>query len=558
MINVSLGTAAGKLEADKVDWKSISKDKVTSLRQLFGQAGANAGREAGLKVGKLAFSKLEAEVIRTEVRKVAIAAAEKYAIKAREFHKMAVRIAEESGAKYGAMVGEEEGAEGGEENGGTVGEKVGREAGEKAARSLIGEEGAKPGGEAGAKAGKRFGLKIGRDTGAKIGEEVGEFLGRKAGGEAGGEEALKAFKIGISKERVMALKRLFAEVGEAAGRKIGKTEARTRSIAAAEEEAAKFALEEGKKAGTGVARKMLADQGKALRAEAAPEGEKAGGEAGDKAGAEAGEKAGADEAERLGAEEGERIGREIAGEEGAKLGREIGAEMARLAGAKMGRKVGATAGATAGRKAGAKACLTAVDNAIKEISRDKVAKLRELFTEIATKAGSEAGARAARAEARKAVQQVAVEAAVKSVREKILGMASKRQIKLSSSWKPTALINVIATRSDLSDLEKIRLAAKAKMEGNLGDILPKKFSNRHNIPLDDGNGGKLKFEAEDKNTVEANEDVDPTKKWKTVVFTELPDEKKRPERTSTKDNVNSLKKRFETSNMKNNEAYVIM
>jgi len=135
-------------------------------------------------------------------------------------------------------------------------------------------------------------------------------------------------------------------------------------------------------------------------------------------------------------------------------------------------------------------------------------------------------------------------------------MASKGQIKLSASWKPTALISVIATRSDLSDLDKIRLAAKAKMEGNLGDILPKKFQSKHN--LRDASPMKLKFEAEDKSNVEASEDVDPTKKWKTVVFTELPDEKRRPERTSTKDNVNSLKKRFETSNMKNNEAYVIM
>ena len=61
--------------------------------------------------------------------------------------------------------------------------------------------------------------------------------------------------------------------------------------------------------------------------------------------------------------------------------------MARLAGAKVGRKIGLTAGAVAGRKAGAKACILAVDNAIQEVSRDKVAALRVLFAEIAFKAG---------------------------------------------------------------------------------------------------------------------------------------------------------------------------
>ena len=61
-----------------------------------------------------------------------------------------------------------------------------------------------------------------------------------------------------------------------------------KAVAAAEEEAAKYAMEEGNKAGAGVARKMLADQGKAIRAEAGPEGERLGGEAGEKAGGDAG------------------------------------------------------------------------------------------------------------------------------------------------------------------------------------------------------------------------------------------------------------------------------
>merc|ERR1711915_1170809 len=187
-------------------------------------------------------------------------------------------------------------------------------------------------------------------------------------------------------------------------------------------------------------------------------GEQAGGEAGEKAGIEEGEKAGGDEAERLGAEEGERIGREIAGEEGAKLGREIGAEAARLAGAKLGKKIGKTVGAKAGRDAGKKACFEHAAACVKEISREKVTAMRKLFAEIATGAGAKAGLAAARA-----------------AREALLAMASRGKVKLSADWKPTSLIAVINARSDLSDMEKIKLAAKAKMEGNLSDLLPKRF-----------------------------------------------------------------------------------
>ena len=69
-----------------------------------------------------------------------------------------------------------------------------------------------------------------------------------------------------------------------------------------------------------------------------------------------------------------------------------------------------------------------------------------------------------------------VRAAGRAAREKILAMASKGSIKLAATWKPTALIAIINGRKDISDLDKIRLAARAKMEGNLGDLLPKKFS----------------------------------------------------------------------------------
>ena len=137
-------------------------------------------------------------------------------------------------------------------------------------------------------------------------------------------------------------------------------------------------------------------------------------------------------------------------------------------------------------------------------------------------------------------------------------MASKGEIKLSGSWRPTALVSVIARRSDLSDMDKIRLAAKAKMEGNLGDLLPKKFSSRRDSNTEIPLPGKLKFEADEHVNVEANEQELSKRKWSTVVFTDLPEEKSKRDVSSTKDNVNSLKKRFETASMKNNEAYVIM
>ena len=137
-------------------------------------------------------------------------------------------------------------------------------------------------------------------------------------------------------------------------------------------------------------------------------------------------------------------------------------------------------------------------------------------------------------------------------------MASKGEIKLSASWKPTALIAVISGRSDLSDMDKIKLAAKAKMAGNLGDLLPKKMSTsgKGRLSHEDTINLNLAFQSDEKACVE--EDVDQTAKWKTVVFSDLPDEKKKEAKSTTKDNVNSLKKKFETSNMKNNEAYVIM
>ena len=242
--------------------------------------------------------------------------------------------------------------------------------------------------------------------------------------------------------------------------------------------------------------------------------------------------------------------------QGAEIGRQIGAEVARLAGEKQGRRVGKTAGAKAGRTAGKKAGIEAAAKAVLEISKEKVTAMRKLFAEIAANAGKDAGATAARVEAMRAVKMIAAQVAAKATREKLLAMASRGKIQLSSSWKPTALIAVINARSDLSDMEKIKLAAKAKMEGNLGDLLPKRFQAATNLKdKDDPLAGKLKFDA---NNSGAEENVDTNKKWKTVVFSDLPSDPEKADKDMTKEKVSSLKKRFETSNMKNNEAYVIM
>ena len=105
-------------------------------------------------------------------------------------------------------------------------------------------------------------------------------------------------------------------------------------------------------------------------------------------------------------------------------------------------------------------------------------------------------------------------------------------------------------------MDKIKLAAKAKMEGNLKELLPQKYGKSGSLTRQDKSdplAGKLKFDSD----AAAEEDVD--KKWQTVVFTDLPEEKRKPDRKGgVKDNVNSLRARFETKNMKDDEAYVIM
>jgi hypothetical protein len=58
----NLGFKAGQEESAKVDWKSISKEKVAALSQMFCEVGAKAGRHAGHSVGKLAIAKVQVRI----------------------------------------------------------------------------------------------------------------------------------------------------------------------------------------------------------------------------------------------------------------------------------------------------------------------------------------------------------------------------------------------------------------------------------------------------------------------------------------------------------------
>ena len=69
---------------------------------------------------------------------------------------------------------------------------------------------------------------------------------------------------------------------------------------------------------------------------------------------------------------------------------------------------------------------------------------------------------------------------------------------------------------------------------------------------------KLKFTDSQLQQREVKENVETNKKWNTVVFTDLPDDPSKKEVDMSKEKVSSLTKRFETKNMKDNEAYVIM
>merc|ERR1712213_275638 len=216
------GEKAGNEEASTIDWKTITDEKITEIRKQFEQIGTTTGQTYGIKITKTAFSQIKTESILEATKLAAFEAAEKYATKAREFCKMAVKIAEDAGGKAGAEAGELEGMEKGEEEGGNVGERVGKEAGEKSGKEVGGEEGAKVGAIAGAKAGRKFGLTVGREAGIKAGQSFGKLAGREAGAKIGLSEAMKMFKIGISKEKVMSLKQHFVTVGRTEGSMAGK------------------------------------------------------------------------------------------------------------------------------------------------------------------------------------------------------------------------------------------------------------------------------------------------------------------------------------------------
>merc|ERR1711963_700850 len=167
----------------------ITDEKITEIRKQFEQIGTATGQAHGIKITKTAFSQIKTESILEATKSAAFEAAEKYATKAREFCKMAVKIAEDAGGKAGAEAGELEGMEKG------------------------GEEGAKVGAIAGAKAGRKFGLTVGKEAGIKAGQSFGKLAGREAGAKIGLTEAMKMFKIGISKEKVMSLKQHFVTIG---------------------------------------------------------------------------------------------------------------------------------------------------------------------------------------------------------------------------------------------------------------------------------------------------------------------------------------------------------
>ena len=86
--------------------------------------------------------------------------------------------------------------------------------------------------------------------------------------------------------------------------------------------------------------------------------------------------------------------------------------------------------------------------------------------EAAAAAGTKAGSKAGYEEAMKIVSRIALETAAKAAREKILAMASRREIKLSETWKPTSLIPVINMRKDLSDADKVRICLSSLSYSN--------------------------------------------------------------------------------------------
>merc|ERR1711935_518938 len=114
----------------------------------------------------------------------------------------------------------------------------------------------------------------------------------------------------------------------------------------------------------------------------------------------------------------------------------------------------------------------------------------------------------------------------------LMVLASRKKLTLSTAWRPTALISVINARTDLTDMEKVKLAAKAKLEGNLNDLLPQKGGEARAASVEPG---EMKVITRQQDV--ENFEVGAEGKWKTVVFSEPEDQ--RVERDVGNDKVNS-------------------
>ena len=100
----------------------------------------------------------------------------------------------------------------------------------------------------------------------------------------------------------------------------------------------------------------------------------------------------------------------------------------------------------------------------------------------------------------------------------------------------------------------MRLAAKSKMDSNISDLLP--VTSQGLAHGDDPLAGKLRFSDQGEGAVVRGDMDTAGTKWRSVVIADT--EAERRSFDPSRSNITSLKKRFETSNLKNNEAYVIM
>ena len=91
--------------------------------------------------------------------------------------------------------------------------------------------GAAIGREIGAEVAKLAGMKLGK----KVGKTAGAVAGKKAGKEAGSKAGKEAVKDLISKEKVAALREVFAKIAEEAGAVAGKAAGREAALKAVQQ-----------------------------------------------------------------------------------------------------------------------------------------------------------------------------------------------------------------------------------------------------------------------------------------------------------------------------------